>query len=897
MEVPSPIQGDENDLRQVTLYAINLRTDSDAHAEFTLENPGALSATYWVDKNKTLQYPVVWSKDLKPGQRWRQDFWVEGIAPSQAKNNVHWKGTITHGDPHDLWATVYQLDLDVDSDNNGNIEETDDKREESTDPYKPGVILVTQLDRDSDGDGVPDFADGLGLPARFGVDSDSGLSDTCGENCQLEMMTLKLPTPLDPFGAVLVFDYTASIPRLKGDPDGGDIEVQGAGTLAVDANPGATPPVTAQAASPRTYKVDQAGLRVWTVDGSARQAGDGKSVVKGGKFVPVGVSIPWRDLATACGVEAANLSSTRELSLYLEYVEDGLNPVLAGQQQIIEIREIAESGSLALDRIHALPVLLDLDVTNDGQLSGPKDGITRYLPGYEGEQPKLHTGATFEDASYAGPQPMRIVLKGLGSREAAGLAMAEILFPTKYQGFCGNGAIGQETLYVTPDDDLSFSDQGNQKTISHATVSATSIEMPLYCKDYGAHATVAVQLKMSGQTLPLLSKFRFEVPNDPSEDWLADHWQNDQIDAWNKQFQEQRRKTKQEKQSITLDGGPVLGDEQFADAEWADSDGPLPGGPSVAMANYGDGLTAIKEYRGYILDGGPDVPAHKHKRLSLARKELLVECSEMDGIRDVGTGQLPNPGNQANLLAQGYDFTTTMDKVSWFYRQKEVGGVMDLYWVRDTLIDTGHPIQYADGQSRPAAYRHEGVSTYEYDRSKTFTGWLSITLDLKLLRENRQQFDKMFGGVGVLSQNGNRNPKCYDFLRLCLRGRRGKFTDKGDFVLDQGAEFAEAFGENTGVSDEQEGAHLFVNSISEEKAYTANDFFGKFSWAAAHEIGHLYIIGQDDFPLNKDDHIESAPRVAIPGFLMGVATSLDNCEFHEKEIQYSNLPQRASTGP
>jgi hypothetical protein len=889
-----PIQGDENDLRRVTLYAANCRTDSDAYAEFTLLNPGALSSSYWVDKNKNLSYPVVWSKSLAPGEEWQQEFWVEGIAPSQAKDNIHWKGTITYGDPHEVKATVYQLDLDVDSDNDGNIEETDDKREESTDPYKPGVILVTQLDRDSDGDGVPDFADGLGLPARYGVDSDSGLSDMCGENCQLEMMRLKLPTPLDPLGAVLVFDYTASIPRLKSDPDGGDIEVQGAGTLAVDANPSATPPVTAQAASPRTYKVDQAGLRVWTVDGSARQAGAGKSVVKGGKFVPAGVSIPWRNLAAACGVEAANLSSTRELSLYLEYVEDGLNPVLAGQQQIIEIREIAESGSLALDRIHALPVLLDLDVTNDGHLSGPNDGITRYLPGYEGTQPELHTGATFEDASYAGPQPMRIVLMGLGSQRAGGLSMAEI-FPTNYQGFCGNGAIQQETISPR-DDDLSFSDSGNQRTINQATVLATTIELPFYCKDYGAHATVAVQLKMSGQTLPLLPKFRFEVPNDPSEDWLADHWQNDQIDAWNKQFREQRRKTAEEKKSITLDYGPMLGDEQFADAEWADSDGP---GPSVAMANYGDGLTAIKEYRGYILDGGPyqEVPVHKHKRLSLARKELLAECSEMDGIRDVGSGQLtdPNtgnptdPGNQANFLAQGYDLTATMEKVSWFYRNEQVGGVMDLYWVRDRLVDEDPVVVYQDWTTRPSAYRHQGVYWNE-DTNQWDIGWLSITADSKLERQDSELHRRLFRGVGVLANNGNRNVACTDFMRMAFQGRRGKIINSGE-AWRTGSDFAEGIGENKGVAKNQEGARIFVNSMSEEKPYSPDQFFGKLSWSMAHEFGHLYIIGQEDSPMTPSDH------TYLTGSLMGSADSLDACSFHEKEIKYSNLPWRASTGP
>jgi hypothetical protein len=35
----------------------------------------------------------------------------------------------------------------------------------------------------------------------------------------------------------------------------------------------------------------------------------------------------------------------------------------------------------------------------------------------------------------------------------------------------------------------------------------------------------------------------------------------------------------------------------------------------------------------------------------------------------------------------------------------------------------------------------------------------------------------------------------------------------------------------------------------------------------------------------------------LTGSLMGSADSLDACSFHEKEIKYSNLPWRASTGP
>jgi hypothetical protein len=325
------------------------------------------------------------------------------------------------------------------------------------------------------------------------------------------------------------------------------------------------------------------------------------------------------------------------------------------------------------------------------------------------------------------------------------------------------------------------------------------------------------------------------------------------------------------------------------------------------MRSPGDGLNTIKEYRGYILDGGPDVPAHKHKRLSIARKELLVECSEMDGIRDVGSGQWPNPGNQANSLAQGYDLTATMEKVSWFYRNEQVGGVMDLYWVRDRLVDEGPVVVYQDWTWRPSAYRHEG-DYYVVGQAATVNGWLSIALDRRLEIESPTRSLQLYGtrgsdpnnptapkhpAVGVMSQNDNRNLACSDFLRVAFQGRRGWVDVAGDFNKAQGG-FAEGFGE-AHPNPAQRGAHVFVNSMSEESPYTTAQFFGKLTWSVAHELGHLFIIGQQDPPMDIFDHT-TTNGFAIPGVLMGESLSLDACMFHEKEIQYTNLPDRASIG-
>jgi hypothetical protein len=115
----------------------------------------------------------------------------------------------------------------------------------------------------------------------------------------------------------------------------------------------------------------------------------------------------------------------------------------------------------------------------------------------------------------------------------------------------------------------------------------------------------------------------------------------------------------------------------------------------------------------------------------------------------------------------------------------------------------------------------------------------------------------------------------------------------GDFNKAQGG-FAEGFGE-AHPNPAQRGAHVFVNSMSEESPYTTAQFFGKLTWSVAHELGHLFIIGQQDPPMDIFDHT-TTNGFAIPGVLMGESLSLDACMFHEKEIQYTNLPDRASIG-
>jgi hypothetical protein len=205
--------------------------------------------------------------------------------------------------------TVYQIDLDIDSNNNEGFTFTDgssgeDAIEASIDAAKPGKIIVTGVNRDSDNDGVPDYADGMGLPPVAGSAPSSG---ACGVATRLVPFILKMPTPIDLDMAEVTFEYDASIPRLDTAAEAGDIKII---------------PPNAAFKTPR-YSV-KSGFRIWTCDAKGRPddtqtAGDIGSDARC-KFVPKNKKIKWSDLLASAG----SASGTRAITLYLEYVESGL---------------------------------------------------------------------------------------------------------------------------------------------------------------------------------------------------------------------------------------------------------------------------------------------------------------------------------------------------------------------------------------------------------------------------------------------------------------------------------------------------------------------------------------------------------------------------------------------
>jgi hypothetical protein len=157
---------------------------------------------------------------------------------------------------------------------------------------------------------------------------------------------------------------------------------------------------------------------------------------------------------------------------------------------------------------------------------------------------------------------------------------------------------------------------------------------------------------------------KLTLPNDNNGDKLADVWQRGEVQRWNQQFHLNQGDAAWVNPDDPSTWSPVFGPNGAEDAELADSDGDDgDDGPMPAMADKGDGLSALDEYRGYFLDGGPGITTPKHHRLSVARKNALFQFIVMPEITDGNTA-----GNFANPAAQAFDPAQRFQKVSTFFK-------------------------------------------------------------------------------------------------------------------------------------------------------------------------------------------------------------------------------------
>ncbi len=278
--------------------------------------------------------------------------------------------------------------------------------------------------------------------------------------------------------------------------------------------------------------------------------------------------------------------------------------------------------------INIVNAVFDLSVDNDNLLGGPIDLARRYLPGYEGDVPKVSTGTTFNAPSYVG-QHMQLVLDKAGADIGVTRVEFKIDFTTKWSGFAEN-ATAPAVEGDTKNDDFSFNVQANLRQ-ADATIGTDRSWGSIWCKDYGGEAWITANA-YKDQTL--LRSFFLRVPLDNDLDGMADKWEIQKVKDWNAQFATSLPTT------LPAVLEYVTSEE---DAERRDPDGPnTDGGTDMnAHAAPGDGRTAFQEYRGYILDGGGfDWDGNNghpggHVRLNPAYKELLVEVDAMANVANM----------------------------------------------------------------------------------------------------------------------------------------------------------------------------------------------------------------------------------------------------------------------
>jgi hypothetical protein len=145
-------------------------------------------------------------------------------------------------------------DLDIDSDNSagahGGPDRTDGEERIEDDGSLPGKIVAVN-DGDSDGDGIPGFADG------YDLDKDD-FNDVDSAGDRFVPLVLELPAGIDLSAARLEFVYPAS------DPAG-----------------------VARTGQPPAFEPAPGTLRVWTKDAGVRRGGNSVAdAAAAGDFVP-----------------------------------------------------------------------------------------------------------------------------------------------------------------------------------------------------------------------------------------------------------------------------------------------------------------------------------------------------------------------------------------------------------------------------------------------------------------------------------------------------------------------------------------------------------------------------------------------------------------------------------
>jgi hypothetical protein len=243
------------------------------------------------------------------------------------------------------------------------------------------------------------------------------------------------------------------------------------------------------------YTAAAGHLRIWKKNGN--QARNKAKADAGGDYVAPGVYT-----AAQLGLTAQN----RVVTLYLE----GIAPSTRSGDQRISVAVDPDGdgpeGFGCGDAVRATPVRIELDVNGNKSLNDAVDRSWNYLPGYEGNTPKVSTGLTFNAPDYVG-QLMKIVVEGAGKNAALTEVRYEMNIVTSEEGYAQNATHANITG-ANKEQDFSFKQLQDHAifTVTQATTEADGGLMEanktwadFWAKDYGGKATVLVYLKQGAQ--------------------------------------------------------------------------------------------------------------------------------------------------------------------------------------------------------------------------------------------------------------------------------------------------------------------------------------------------------------------------------------------------------------
>jgi len=178
-------------------------------------------------------------------------------------------------------VTALNVDLDIDSDNSGGLEQSDAEALVEDVDGEPGRLLRTTVRSDSDGDGVPDYADGYDLEGPVAADDAS--------THPFEPLILEMPSPVDLSKVKIRFDYD--------DAALGD-SVFGGGA---------------------PYSAPEGVLRIWKKNGNEARDKRAANADPLGDYIPSGVYT-----AEDLGITAPS----RQVTLYVEAIHPGTDRIV-----------------------------------------------------------------------------------------------------------------------------------------------------------------------------------------------------------------------------------------------------------------------------------------------------------------------------------------------------------------------------------------------------------------------------------------------------------------------------------------------------------------------------------------------------------------------------------------